>query len=291
LSGRLTAEFSVLGGQAEAQTWSCFSRAQVLLATGDVAGAASLMEQQDQAANHPTVSKGARAMHAANRVMFAIRQGDLAAAVEWGSRLAEYDELNDIMDIRFHCVPSRLLIALGQKTAAMKQLQDFYQKANQAGAQGVIIKIRVYQTLAAATPEEALDFLSEALKMGGPAGYIRTFVDEGRLLAPLLHKVLSQGITPEYTSKLLNIIEDEERQRTAASSKTAPSVPPTGLLSERELEILRMVAAGESNREIAAKLIIALGTAKTHVHRIFEKLNAKDRLQAVTRARELRLVQ
>ncbi len=290
MCGRLTAEFNVLGGQAGAQAWSCFSRALVLLATGDVAGAAALMEQQDQVAKHPTVAKGGRAMHAAQRVMFAIRQGDLAAAVKWGGCLAEYDELNDIMDIRFHCVPSRLLIAQGEKAAAMKQLQEFYQKANQAGAQGVMIKIRVYQTLAAATPEEALDFLSEALKMGAPEGFIRTFVDEGGLLAPLLRKALSQGITPEYTNKLLNIIENEDRQRKALN-QSAPCLPPSALLSERELEILRLVAAGQSNREIAAKLVIAIGTAKTHVHRIFEKLNAKDRLQAVTRAREMRLVQ
>jgi len=99
---------------------------------------------------------------------------------------------------------------------------------------------------------------------------------------------LSEGITPEYTGRLLDIIGDEERRRLVRSGTTGSLA--SGPLSERELEILRLVAAGQSNREIAANLIIAVGTAKTHVHRIFEKLNAKDRLQAVTRARELNLV-
>ncbi len=187
-------------------------------------------------------------------------------------------------------VPARLLIARGEKAAAGAQLRALHEKARELGAQGLVIAIRVCQALAAATPSHALVFLTDALRLGEREGFIRTFVDEGRLLAPLLRQALSQGITPEYTRKLLEIIDAEARRQDAAEGEAAPSTPPSGDLSERELEILRLVAAGQSNREIAAKLVIAIGTAKTHVHRIFEKLGAKDRLQAVTRARELKLV-
>ena len=154
----------------------------------------------------------------------------------------------------------------------------------------ILIKIRIYQAIAAATPAQALSFLAEALKMGQPEGFIRPFVDEGRLLAPLLRKALSQGITPEYTGKLLSIIEAEERQRKAMSGEVTPSVQPSGLLSERELEVLRLLAAGLSNRQIAAKLFISLGTVKVHVHNLMEKLNAKSRTQAIARAKELKLI-
>jgi len=74
-----------------------------------------------------------------------------------------------------------------------------------------------------------------------------------------------------------------------SGTPSAPS-PTTGLLSERETEVLWLVAEGLSNQQIASKLTVSLSTAKTHVHRLFEKLNAKDRLQAVTRARELKLI-
>ena len=246
------------------------------------------MDKADRAALHHTVSPSFRRSQAANRVMFAIQQDDLAAALYWGNRLSEYAD--GTLGVWMQHVPARLLIARGRKTEAAEQLQSLSEKAFQAHAEGYAIKIRVYLALAAASPAEALTFLSEALTLGQPEGFIRTFVDEGKLLAPLLREALSQGITPDYTRELLDLIDTEERRRAAAKAETAPSTPPSGVLSEREFEILRLVAAGLSNRQIADRLIIAIGTAKTHVHSIFEKLNAKDRLQAVTRARELSLI-
>jgi ATP/maltotriose-dependent transcriptional regulator MalT len=80
-----------------------------------------------------------------------------------------------------------------------------------------------------------------------------------------------------------------------APASTTPALPPTaedGLepLSERELEVLQLLATGRSNREIAAELYVATGTVKAHLNHIFRKLQARSRLQAVTRARELRLL-
>jgi len=178
------------------------------------------------------------------------------------------------------------LIARGEKVAAGQKLLGLYDKAVQADAQGYVIRVRVYQSLAAETPDEALTFLSEALRLGQPEGFIRTFVDEGRLLKPLLRIALAQGVTSEYTAKLLNVIEAEERQRRSRSGEGTTS----SLLSEREVEILRLVANGLTNRQIADRLFISLGTAKRHVHNIFEKLDAGDRLHAVNRARELKLL-
>lgn len=185
--------------------------AQKLLSQGDVAGANAMMEKGDQVALHPSVSRGGRAYHAANRVMFALQQDDLAGALDWGNRLSEFPD--DVLGVWQRHVPARLLIAQGRKEAAAEKLRGLYEIAAKAGAQGYVIRIRVYQALAAATPDEALTFLSEALTLGQPEGFTRTFVDEGKLLKPLLQKALAQGITSEYTAKLLNVIETEERQR------------------------------------------------------------------------------
>ena len=148
----------------------------------------------------------------------------------------------------------------------------------------------VYQALATAKADEAIEFLGDALRMGEPEGFIRTFVDEGKLLKPLLRKAVAQGITPEYTSRLITIIEAEERQRKMKTGELARQRTLAGDLSERETEVLGLLAEGLSVRQIATKLMISLSTAKTHVHRILEKLGVTSRTQAVTQARFRKLI-
>jgi len=149
-----------------------------------------------------------QAVHAAYRIQFALRQDDLVNAEKWGNKLAENV---DALHFDFNHIPSRLLIAQGKKSEAAKELQVTYDRAVESEAQWIMIICRVCQALAAETEESALEFLSDALTMAEPEGYIRTFVDEGKLLKPLLEKALSNGVTPEYTRKLISIIEAEER--------------------------------------------------------------------------------
>jgi len=262
--------------------------AQTKLAEGDVPGATAVMNKADVLARHNTVAPAFRARHAAYRVMFAIRTNDLGAAAEWGKRLSEY---SDDLAMEFQQVPPRLRlsIALGQTAEAAQQLAALHEKVTKAGAHGLGITVRVYQALAAGSTSEALSFLSEALRAGEAEGYIRTFADEGKLLAPLLRQALSRGVTPEYTARLLNVIRDEERQNRVAG-KASPGGQAPGPLSERELEILRLVEAGLSNRQIAERLVITLATVKTHVHNLSQKLNVRTRTQALARARELKLL-
>ncbi|GAI40404.1 unnamed protein product, partial [marine sediment metagenome] len=104
-----------------------------------------------------------------------------------------------------------------------------------------------------------------------------------KLLTPLLRKALSRGIMPDYASKLLIIIKAEEQRR----QKTKGAAM---LLSKRELEILRLLEKEFSNKQIADRLNISLSTVKTHVHSILEKMNARNRSQAVSQAREFELI-
>ena len=129
--------------------------------------------------------------------------------MDWGNRLSGYAEA---MPFWVEHIPARLLIARGNKESAAKQLQGCYQKAVQADAQGLVIAIRIYQ-LVANTNAEALDFLTEALSLGQPEGFFRSFVDEGRLLAPLLKQAILQGIESEYAAKLLTIIAERKRAK------------------------------------------------------------------------------
>jgi LuxR family maltose regulon positive regulatory protein len=283
----MAVELSELGGHADARIPAYYCLAQKLLAKGNVAEADEQMRRGDEASRHPTASVG-RPIHAANRVMFSIQRGDLSSAENWGRQLAQYP--SGALWIWTGYAPPRLLMARGENESAAQQLRGLHERAVKATAVSYAIRIRVYQALAAPTQDEALTFLTEALREGEPEGFIRTFVDEGKLLRPLLLHSLSKGITPEYTTKLLAIIEAEERQIRTAEGKGGSVLASTEFMSRRESEVLQLVADGLSNQEIAQKLTISLNTAKTHVSHVFAKLNARDRLQAVTRAKELKLI-
>jgi len=130
----------------------------------------------------------------------------------------------------------------------------------------------------------ALEYLMDALRLGQPEGFIRTFADAGRQLTPLLQKTAMQGVMPEYVGQILSAIGESQHKVTL---EQASLVEP---LSERELEVLRLVMAGLSNREIAGQLFISPGTAKTHIHNICGKLGVRNRTEAAMRAKELNLV-
>jgi LuxR family maltose regulon positive regulatory protein len=252
-----------------------------------MAAAKAMMEKSDQLLSHsPTIDKY-RAVHMAYHVLFALYQNDLEDAVSWGKRLSEQDCTPWVAQL---WVPARLLIALGEKAAASAQLEGLCQMAIREGAHGLVISIRVCQALAEDTPGRALPFLSEALTLGESEGFIRTFVDEGRFLKPLLRKALVQGITPEYTASLLAIIDSEERLRQAKDAKRVQAPTSPEFLSQRELEVLRLVADGLSNGQIAGKLVISLNTAKRHVHNISGKLNSNSRTGIVAQARKMKLI-
>jgi LuxR family transcriptional regulator, maltose regulon positive regulatory protein len=264
-----------------------FYLVQALLARGDTAGAESEVEKIEWAASMPGTFPLNRAWHASFRVLYSIRRGDLKAAQEWGNRMSGF---LDVLPLSFHRIWGRLLIAEGDQRSAMAFLQGLYARAAQAEAYGTMIGILVYQALAAGSNEQALTFLSEALELGEPRGYIRAFVDEGGLLRTLLEKALGRGITPNYTRKLLDIIEAEEQQRLDRQGEAGAPAAVPAVLSAREMEVLRLVAAGLSNRRIAERLVVTPGTIKVHVYNIMEKLGAQSRTQAVARASELKLI-
>ncbi len=133
--------------------------------------------------------------------------------------------------------------------------------------------------------------LERALTMAEPEGHVRTFVDEGEAMAALLRRAASRGVAPAYVSKLLDALDAEAPMRQGPTGPPSPVAQPLEEpLSERELEVLRLVAAGLSNRDIAQELVLATGTVRKHINNIFGKLNVRSRTQAAAQARELGLL-
>jgi LuxR family maltose regulon positive regulatory protein len=194
----------------------------------------------------------------------------------------------------------RLLIAQDQPQQALRLLGRLRKMAEDGGRTGRLIEMLALQALAQQAlghTEEALATLRRALASAEPEGYVRLFVDEGAPMAGLLRQASARGIAPDYVRKLLETfgaeMKDPDEGRRTGPAPSSSDVRRSSLvepLSRRELQVLRLVAVGLTNREIAHELTIAVTTVKTHLKNIYAKLDVRNRTQAVARARELNLL-
>jgi len=147
-----------------------------------------------------------------------------------------------------------------------------------------LIAVRALRAVRAEIQEEALECLTEALQMAENGGFIRSFVEAGDKLIPLLREAAQRGVSPGFTGQILAAMTEKVDIAGAGQSSL---VEP---LSERELEVLQLLTEGMSNREIAEKLFISTGTAKTHVHNLCGKLGVRNRTEAAMKGKELKVV-
>jgi LuxR family maltose regulon positive regulatory protein len=135
--------------------------------------------------------------------------------------------------------------------------------------------------------EQAVQLLGDALALAEPGGFIRTFVDEGPPMARLLYEALNLEIAPDYVRRLLAAFPTKEPERTDPSKTHAPHTELIERLSEREIEVLQLIAQGLTNQEVATRLYLSLHTVKVHAHNIYGKLGVKNRTQAVAKGKAL----
>jgi LuxR family maltose regulon positive regulatory protein len=256
--------------------------ALVQLASGEPEAALSTLQRADRLADNRQLTPLARVRNAACHVQFALAERDLATARRWAEQVTEDADASPLFP-RLNLTPARLLLAQNEKAAVVEKLQELYEIASLAGCGSGAVEVHALQALAAPTPAEALQFLEDALNLGHAEGFIRTFVDKGEPMKALLERLKPQGgALKQYILAILAAFGE--------SGKAALPQPLVEPLSERELEVLRLVAEGMSNGEIAEHLVVSLGTVKTHVHSIIEKLDVQSRTQAVARARDLSLL-
>jgi LuxR family maltose regulon positive regulatory protein len=138
--------------------------------------------------------------------------------------------------------------------------------------------------------DTAVQILDQALSMAEPEGYRRTFLDEGQPIAALLYQSIASGTNPTYAGILLKEFSKESAEQPAAFLQVDPDEKLIEPLSDREQEVLALIAEGLSNQEIAERLYLSLSTVKSHASHIYDKLNVSKRTQAVSRARSLGLL-
>jgi LuxR family maltose regulon positive regulatory protein len=213
-------------------------------------------------------------------VLVSLHQGDLTKAVELAER---------------HKLPisqARARLAQGDTSAALAVLDSYRRQVDSKELADEQLKVMILQAVAfhaLGEDDRAIELLVETLALVEPGGFIRSFVDEGAQMADLLSKVAIKRGMSKYISKLLAAFESEDEKGWGKSfqSTTQSLIEP---LSQRELEILQLVALGLSNREISERLFLALNTIKGHNRRIFNKLQVQRRTEAIARARELDLL-
>ena len=234
------------------------------------------------------------------KVRIWVRQGKLDKALDWARErnLSAQDDPGYLSEFE-HITLARTLLARYRSDReehsiheGMGLLERLLRSAEEGGRMGSVIEILVLQALAHEAQGDspsALVPLDRALTLAEPEGYFRVFVDEGRPMASLLSDAAARGITPDFTARLLAALAAEEQKGAEESH-----LPPTQFLyepmSQRELEVLRLIAQGLSNREISERLFLAVITVKGHNRNIFRKLQVRRRTEAVARARELGLL-
>jgi len=184
-----------------------------------------------------------------------------------------------------HVVLARLLIRQGQAGRALALLESLLPLVEAQGRISNVIEIEILQALAWSDLEQvnrALQAVEQALALAEPGGYMRIFLDEGPPMARLLYQAVQQGIRPEYAARLLAAFPTSQAEEKLPLLERSPDMVEP--LSERELEVLQLIAAGLSNRDIAQNLFLSISTVKVHTYNLYGKLGVHSRTQAVRRA-------
>lgn len=269
------------------------SLARVKQAQTDPQAALQLTRQVEQLARRYN-SPFWTAQAAAAQARLWIAAGQLEAAEQWAQtyQLKPQGELSYLYEVEYTTL-ARLLIAQAKFDEALALLERLRQAAEAGGRTGRVIEVLALQALAyqaQAKTDQANASLAQALSLAEPEGYLRLFLAEGAPMHELL--AAASGRLPEdqqaYLSDLLATFrQEEEKSRPPLAVGPQPLIEP---LSERELELLSLIAAGLSNQAIAEKLVVTVGTVKWHLNNIYGKLDVRSRTQAVARARELGLL-
>jgi LuxR family maltose regulon positive regulatory protein len=266
-------------------------------ARGDQAGALEAISEAEHLVPSPETIVDIIFPVAVQRARLLLAQGKVEDAARWCTErgLGVEDEPSYLRE-REHLVLARVLLAQDRPDQALTLLEGHLEEAQAQRRGGSEIEILALQALTLwnkSEKERAVSTLTEALTLAEPEGYIRILIDEGPQMIPLLSELLEAHQRRHLERSELPSAHYIRMLLAALEQASSGAKPPTGglpeSLSEREVEVLQLIEAGRSNRQIAQELFITPGTVKSHTNNIYRKLDAHSRTQALARARELNL--
>jgi LuxR family transcriptional regulator, maltose regulon positive regulatory protein len=275
--------------------------ARIRQAHGEAAAALEAMGEAGQVELSPQVIDLFNPV-SSQRARLLLAQGDVSAAAQWAKAAGlDPDDEPDYPREPAYLVLARVLLAQDRPGPALTLLQRLLATAASQGRTGSVIEIQALRALALAAKGDesaALDAIAEALTHACPQGYVRVFADEGAPMRALLARLSAaqraqrapaRGVDAGYLAALLHACGQAgpvPPQKPAAAAPPGMAEP----LTDRELEVLRLLAAGRSNQRIARELFVAPDTVKKHVTHVLGKLGAANRTEAAARARQLGLI-
>ena len=267
-------------------------------AQGDQAGA---LEAMREAARTSQAQAGPLNPVPAQQARLLLAQGDLPGAARWiAERGLRADDEPDYAREPGHLVLARLMLAEDQPGQALALLDRLHTVAVGQERTGSIIETGALRALALAATgreSEAVTALAGMLTLAGQQGHVRVFADEGPPMAALLGRLIAAqradqaaaGVPLAFLARLQRAFGDAGPvPGTRPARTTVPGLIEP--LTDRELEVLRLLAAGRSNQDIARELVVTVDTVKKHVSHILGKLGGSNRTEAVTRARQMDLI-
>jgi LuxR family maltose regulon positive regulatory protein len=285
------------GGFFQSLVFGQILLARILQARGDSDGANMLL----QAAIKSYQMNPTQWVHmavTACQVQLWLAQKEFDAAFRWAqenSLSAEF-ELNPKNEFE-HFPLARVLITQGRAepdgitlAKALELTKRLTLSAESAGRSGHLIELLLLQALALDAQrnlDQALSCLERALVLAEPQGFVRIFLDNGNPIIHLLKEAARRNIAADYAIKLLNLIDTDTQPDGPNLSPPSHLVDP---LSDRELEVLHLVAQDLSYQEIAEQIMVSLNTVRTHIKNIYSKLMVHKRSEAVAKARKLNLL-
>ncbi len=266
--------------------------ARLRQAEGDLDGALELLDEAERL-YVGDFSPDVRPV-AALKARVWIAQGRMAESLGWARQhgLSAADDLSYLREFE-HVTLTRVLLARSMQDGvdhslreAMGLLERLRHAAEAGGRAGSVIEILVLQSLGHQMRRElpsALATLERALTVAEPEGYVRVFVDEGPPMADLVREAAKRGIAPTYVRRLLAAFGDPGDSTRISQALVEP-------LSERELDVLRLLGSDLDGPAIARELVVSLSTIRSHTKSIYAKLGVNNRRAAVRRGEELDLL-
>jgi len=283
-------------------------------AQDDYEGALAVIDEEEQAIQHVQQLEMSMfySILAAYRAWFSFMRGNLRSAYQWAAAIcipSDEEQLTISRSVEL-TILARIHLANNEVKVALHLIVRLLQKAEEMQHIGSVIQLVSLQALAFATQGnkmQAIKTLARALSLAEPGNYIRTFVNEGASMAALIVQLLEAlqvgetlspyNVSPNYIQTLLaafgihvslQVPALEQVEPTKALGVKRQALTPK--LSEREREIVRLMAQGYSDRKIAQQLILSESSVKTYAKRVYAKLDVKNRTQAVMRANALHLL-
>jgi LuxR family maltose regulon positive regulatory protein len=284
----LCCEWGILQTLNEAYT----AQSHLLQLKGDIDGAWEALEKAREFSSMEGGTSLVNFRLSTQEARLNLASGELEKVVRWVERtLAVFSsggQLPATFAVTLQTTLARAYLAQGEAEKALAALEPLLTPAEATGAFLHIIEVCALKALALHVLGDtavALASLERSLALAEPEGFVRVYLNEGAPMASLLREAAARGIQSKYVDKLLAAFGVWEYGSVGVSSPTLPDP-----LTPRELDVLRCISQGLSNKDIAEKLVIALNTVKRHTSSIYGKLDVKSRTQAVARARELGLL-